>query len=448
MKKVRIGSGAGYGGDRLEPALELLEKGNLDYIGFECLAERTIAIAQQQKLQNPEKGYNGLLEYRMDKVLPLAYENKVKVITNMGAANPESALKVVKDMAKEKGLKGLKVAAVLGDNVYDNIDRYAGVKVWETGESLSNLDGEIISANAYLGIKGILSALEKGADVIITGRVSDPALFLAPLVYEFGWTLDDYDKLGKGTLVGHLLECAGQITGGYYADPGFKDVENLWKLGFPIAEVTEDGNAVITKVEEAGGLVVPSTCKEQMLYEIHDPSKYITPDCIADFSNVKMATIGKDKVKISGATGFPKTDTYKVSLGYKDCYIGEGEISYGGSGCLERAELGKEIVLKRLEMQGIELDEVRTDIIGVNSIFKNDEREVEKYPEEVRLRIAGRTKNKTYATRVGNELETLYTNGPSAGGGASKSVKEIISVASILIPKKDVDIKIQLEEVE
>ncbi|MBG0763390.1 MAG: DUF1446 domain-containing protein [Tissierellales bacterium] len=448
MKKVRIGSGAGYGGDRLEPALELLEKGNLDYIGFECLAERTIAIAQQQKLQNPEKGYNGLLEYRMDKVLPLAYENKVKVITNMGAANPKSALKVVKDMAKEKGLKGLKIAAVFGDNVYDNIDRYSGVEVWETGDSLSNLDGEIISANAYLGIKGIVDALEKGADVIITGRVSDPALFLAPLVYEFGWTLDDYDKLGKGTLVGHLLECAGQITGGYYADPGFKDVENLWELGFPIAEVTEDGNAVITKVEEAGGLVIPSTCKEQMLYEIHDPSKYITPDCIADFSNVKMKTVGKDRVQISGATGYPKTDTYKVSLGYKDCFIGEGEISYGGSGCLERAELGKEIVLKRLEMQGIELDEIRTDIIGVNSIFKNDKREVEKYPEEVRLRIAGRTKNKTYATRVGNELETLYTNGPSAGGGVSKGVKEIISVASILIPKKDVDIKIQLEEVE
>ncbi len=448
MKTIRIGSGAGYGGDRLEPALELLEKGNLDYIGFECLAERTIAIAQQQKLHNPQKGYNGLLEYRMDKVLPLAYKNKVKVITNMGAANPESALKVVRKMAQEKGLKGLKIAAVLGDNVYDSIEDYKDIEVWETSESLSDLDGEIISANAYLGIDGIVEALKKGADIIITGRVSDPALFLAPLAFEFGWKLDDYDKLGKGTLIGHLLECAGQITGGYYAEPGQKDVEGLWKLGFPIAEVSEDGNAVISKVENSGGLVKPSTCKEQMLYEIHDPSKYITPDCIADFSKVQMKEIGKDRVRVSGATGYEKTETYKVSLGYKDCYIGEGEISYGGTGCFERAELGKEIVLRRLEMQNIKLDEIRTDLIGVNSIFKNEDRKITGYPEEVRLRIAGRTKNKTFATRIGNELETLYTNGPSAGGGVNKSVKEIVSVASILIPKKDVEIKVVVEEVE
>lgn len=448
MKTIRIGSGAGYAGDRLEPALELLEKGNLDYIGFECLAERTIAIAQQQKLQNPEKGYNGLLEYRMDKVLPLAYKNKVKVITNMGAANPESALKAVKKIAEEKGLKGLKIAAVFGDNVYDSIDKYDNTEVWETKEALEKLDGEIISANAYLGMKGILQALREGADVIITGRVSDPALFLAPLVYEFNWSEDDYDKLGKGTLIGHLLECGGQITGGYYAEPGKKDVEDLWNLGFPIAEANEDGDVIITKIDDAGGVVNPSTCKEQMLYEIHDPSKYITPDCVADFSKVEMKQVGKDRVEITGARGYEKTDTYKVSLGYKDCFIGEGEISYGGSGCLDRAKLAEEIVLKRLEVQGIDLDEIRTDIIGVNSIFKKEDRKVENYPEEVRLRIAGRTTNKEYATRIGNEVETLYTNGPSAGGGVSKGVKEIISVASILVPKKDVEVEVKIEEVK
>lgn len=447
MKKIRIGSGAGYAGDRLEPSLELLEKGKLDYIGFECLAERTIAIAQQQKLQNPEKGYNGLLEYRMEKVLPLAYKNKVKVITNMGAANAESALKVVERIADEKNLKGLKIAAVLGDNISDDIDKYNNEIVWETGKSLKELDGDLISANTYLGIEGIVKALEEGADVIITGRVSDPALFLAPLVYEFGWSIEDYEKLGKGTLVGHLLECAGQVTGGYYAEPGKKDVLDLWNLGFPIAEVDELGDVIITKVEGTGGLVTPSTITEQLLYEIHDPTKYITPDCIADFSKVEMEQIEKDKVLVTGATGYPKTDTFKVSIGYKDCFIGEGEMSYGGPGCLERAELAGEIVRKRLEIQRIEMDETRIDILGMNSIFKNNSREIANYPEEVRLRVAARTKDRENAVKIGNEVETLYTNGPCSGGGAAKYVKEIISVASILVPRKDIEVKVIIREV-
>lgn len=447
MKKVRIGSGAGYAGDRLEPSLELLEKGKLDYIGFECLAERTIAIAQQQKLRNPEKGYNGLLEYRMEKVLPLAYKNKVKVITNMGAANAESALKVVEKIANEKKLKGLKIAAVLGDNISDDIDKYNNEIVWETGKPLKELDGDLISANTYLGIEGIVKALEEGADVIITGRVSDPALFLAPLVYEFGWFLDDYEKLGKGTLVGHLLECAGQVTGGYYAEPGKKDVLDLWNLGFPIAEVDESGDVIITKVEGTGGLVTPSTVTEQLLYEIHDPAKYITPDCVADFSKVEMKQIEKDKVLVTGATGYPKTDTFKVSIGYKDCFIGEGEISYGGPGCFERAKLAGEIVRKRLEIQNVIMDETRIDIMGMNSIFKNNSREIANYPEEVRLRVAARTKDRENAVKIGNEVETLYTNGPCSGGGAAKYVKEIISVASILVPRKDIEVKVIVREV-
>lgn len=447
MKKIRIGSGAGYAGDRLEPSLELLEKGNLDYICFECLAERTIAIAQQQKLKNPEKGYNGLLEYRMEKVLPLAYKNKVKVITNMGAANPECALNVVKKMAEDKNLKGMKIAAVLGDNIYSNLDMYSDTTVWETGGPLKALNGEIVSANAYMGMEGIIKALQENADVIITGRVSDPALFLAPLVYEFGWSTDDYDKLGKGTLVGHLLECAGQVTGGYFAEPGKKDINNLWNLGFPLAEVDESGNTVITKVEGTGGSVTTSTCTEQLLYEIHNPKKYITPDCVADFSKVTMEQLGKDKVAVTGATGYDKTDTLKVSIGYKDCFIGEGEMSYGGPGCLERAELAGEIVKKRLEIQEVEMDETRIDIMGINSIYKNGLKIIAGYPEEVRLRVAARTKDRNSAVMVGNEVETLYTNGPCGGGGAAKYVKEIVSVASILVPRNNMKAEIICKEV-
>jgi hypothetical protein len=446
LKKIRIGSGAGYAGDRLEPALELIEKGHIDYISFECLAERTIAIAQKAKLADPSKGYNGLLEHRMDKVLPLAHKHKVKVITNMGAANPQSAADLVSRMAEEKGLKGLKVAAVYGDDVTDILDKYKDTIVWETGKPLAELDG-IISANVYMGIDGILEALKNGADIIITGRVSDPALFLAPLVYEFGWDLNNYELLGKGTLIGHLLECGGQATGGYYAEPGKKDVERPWELGFPIAEVSEDGDCIITKVEGSGGVVNKDTLIEQLLYEIHDPSSYLTPDCIADFSKVTFTQKDKDIVEVKGATGREKTDTLKVSIGYKDCFIGEGEISYAGPGCLERAKLAAEIVEKRLKLTNVKYDELRIDFIGINSIYKNSERKYNT-PEEVRLRVAARTKNKSDAAKIGNEVETLYTNGPAGGGGATKSVSEIVSVASILINRTDVEAKVVYKEVQ
>ncbi len=447
MKKIRIGSGAGYAGDRLEPALELIEKGRLDYIGFECLAERTIAIAQKAKLVNPSKGYNGLLEHRMDKVLPLAHKHKVKVITNMGAANPQSAVEVICKMAEEKGISGLKVAAVYGDDVLVKLDKYKNTTVWETGKPLAELDGDIISANVYMGIDGIVEALRNGADIIVTGRVSDPALFLAPLVYEFGWDINNYDLLGKGTLVGHLLECGGQATGGYFAEPGKKDVQRLWELGFPIAEVSENGEFTITKVEGSGGVVNKDTLTEQMIYEIHDPSTYFTPDCIADFSNVTFTEKGNNAVDVMGATGREKTDTLKVSIGYKDCFIGEGEISYAGPGCLDRAKLAADIVEKRLELTEVKYEELRIDFIGINAIYKNKDRKYN-VPEEVRLRVSARTKKRYDADQVGNEVETLYTNGPAGGGGATKSVSEIVSVASILIDRNDVEAKIMYKEVQ
>ncbi|MEW9121370.1 MAG: acyclic terpene utilization AtuA family protein [Thermotaleaceae bacterium] len=451
MKTIRIGAGAGYAGDRLEPALELMEKGNLDYIMFECLAERTIAIAQEQKLKDPNKGYNGLLEYRMDKVLPLCAEKKVKVITNMGAANPLAGAKVIKKIAEEKGIKGLKIAAVLGDNIFENIDRYMDYNVLELETKLSTIKEQIVSANAYTGSEGIVEALENGADIIITGRVADPALALAPLMYEFGWTYEEADKIGKGIMIGHLLECAGQITGGYFADPGFKDVSGLWKLGFPIAEVNEDGDVVITKVEGSGGLVTTATCKEQLIYEIHDPSTYITPDGIADYTNITMEQVGKDRVAVKGATGRPKTDTLKVSIGYKDCFIGEGEMSYGGTGAYERAKLAGEIVKQRLEATGVKIEELRIDYIGINSLYRDKISDAmfedKSLCKEVRLRVSGRTIDKSDAVKIGNEVEALYTNGPAGGGGATLGVKEIVSIASIFIPREDIKTEIHYEEV-
>ncbi len=449
MKTVRIGSGAGYGGDRIEPAIELMERGNLDYIIFECLAERTIALAQLQKLKDKTKGYNDLFEYRMEHILKTLSKRRVKVITNMGAANPLSAMRKAVDMANAMGVHGLKIAAVTGDDISGQLERYQNNTVIETGAPLKELKGTKISANAYIGAQGIVTALENGADIIITGRVADPALVVGPLVYELGYSFDDYDSLGKATIAGHLLECAGQVTGGYFCDPGYKDVKDLWDLGFPIAEFSEDGSLIITKLENTGGVVSEMTCKEQILYEIQDPSSYFTPDCIADFSQVSVAQEGPDRVSIHGVTGRKHNGMYKVSIGYKDCYIGEGQISYGGATALARARLAGEIIRKRLTLTGCKYEELRIDEMGVNSLYGSQiSQNMSVYPPmEIRLRVAARTKDAHSARMIGNEVEALYTNGPGGGGGAVKSVREIISIASILVPREDISIKVSYMEV-
>lgn len=450
MRKLRIGSGAGYGGDRIEPAVEIMKKGSLDYIIFECLAERTIALAQKQKLKKPDKGYNELFEYRMERILPICIEKKIKVITNMGAANPLAATKVTKQMAEAMGIRKLKIAAVLGDDVFSNIEKYLDLEIMETGEKLETIKSLMISANAYIGTEGIVEALKNGADIVITGRVADPSLVLAPLIHEFGWKYDDCEILGKGTLAGHLLECAGQVTGGYYDDPGYKDVPDLWNLGFPIGEICENGDIIITKLEDAGGMVTIDTCKEQILYEIQDPEKYYTPDVVADFSKLTVEQLEENKVLVKGASGSQKTGLFKTSIGYKDCYIGEGEISYGGSGAFERAKLAGDIIKRRLEYIDLPLEELRIDYVGANSLYKDELSNIinkGRYDfKEVRLKVAARTLSKETAEIIGNEVEALYTNGPAGGGGARKYVREIVSIASVLIPESDIDIKVVYEE--
>lgn len=434
MKKLRLGSGAGYGGDRLEPALELIENGDLNYIAFECLAERTIAMAQKEMKDNPKRGYNHLLEYRMEKVLPLAHKHGVKIISNMGAANPKAAMEKIGEIAKELGVSGLKIAAVIGDDVYHLLPEYQDSKILENGDALSSISEQIISANAYLGVAGIVQALSEGADIVITGRVADPSLFLAPMIYEFGWEMNDLVKLGKGTLIGHLLECAAQVCGGYFADPTFKKIPDLWNVGFPYVEVDDSGEGFISKVAGSGGLINIATCTEQLLYEIHDPANYLTPDCTADFSKVEFKQKQLDQVEFYNAGGKAATDTYKVSVGYHKGYFGEGQISYGGFNCLERAKLASEVVKSRLEKYNF-LD-FRVELIGVNSLSSQELKEQEL--NEVRLRVSGRATTKEDALRIGREVETLYTNGPAGGGGAFQSVEEVIAVASILIPKSKI----------
>jgi hypothetical protein len=433
MKTIRIGSGAGYSGDRIEPAIELAEKGDIQYLAFECLAERTIALAQQEKMKNPEAGYDPLLERRMRAVLGICKARGIKIITNMGAANPQAAARKTAKIARELGIRDLRIAAVAGDDVLE-ICKQGNYAFLEIEGRIGELGNRVLSANAYLGAEPIVRALKAGADVVITGRVGDPALFIAPLIHEFGWADDDWDLLGKGALVGHLLECAGQITGGYFADPGCKDVAGLARLGFPIGEVAADGNVVITKVEGSGGAVTEATCKEQLLYEVHDPANYIQPDVIADFSAVTVRQIGPDRVSVSGATGKPATATFKTSVGYIDSYIGEGQMSYAGPGALARAQLALEIVRQRLELCGVRLTESRFDLIGSDALH-GGLLSGGHHPYEVRIRVTGRADSLAEAVLIGNEVETLYTNGPAGGGGAFKSAREVIAVASVLVPK-------------
>lgn len=443
MKKIRLGSGAGYSGDRIEPAVELAEKGDIQYLCFECLAERTIAIAQQAKMKDPAQGYDALLAARMEAVLPVCHQKGIKIITNMGAANPQAGAAKIKQIAEKLNIRGIKIAAVSGDDVLAAI-RDQDLTIEETGAKLSTITDKLVSANAYLGVAPIIEALQAGADIVITGRVADPALFIAPLVYEFGWSLDDWNLMGQATVIGHLLECAGQVTGGYFADPGFKDVPGVGHLGFPIAEVGADGSVVITKVESAGGMVTLATCKEQLLYEIHNPKTYFTPDVVADFTGVKMEHIAKDQVRVSGGAGAAKTGLLKVSLGYVDSYIGEGQISYAGPGAVTRGRLALDIVRERLEFMGVKMQESRYDLMGVDSLH-GEKLSAGHDPYEVRVRVTGRTETLAEAVRIGNEVETLYTNGPAGGGGAWKSAREVVAMVSVIVPDSVVNYSVQYE---
>ncbi|MGU9814635.1 acyclic terpene utilization AtuA family protein [Pseudomonas sp. LF135] len=440
MKTLRIGSGAGYSGDRIEPAVELASRGDLDYLVFECLAERTIALAQQVRISDPQSGYDPLLSERMRRVLPFVGrrdgQRRLRVITNMGAANPVSAAVEVRRIADELGLH-LNVVAAVGDDVLQVLQPEL---MLDNGQTLGSLGERLISANAYLGVDAILEALHADADVVITGRVADPSLFLAPQMFEFGWAAHDWQRLGRGTLVGHLLECAGQVSGGYFADPGFKDVDDLARLGFPLAEINADGEAVITKVAGSGGRVSRATCTEQLIYEVHDPAAYLTPDVTADFSHVSFVEEGLDRVRALGADGRARPEQLKVSVGYLDGWIGEGQMSYGGPGAVARAQLARDIVLKRLELMGVNMQEVRAELIGMDSLH-GPRSNVE--PWEVRLRVAARCEARSDAVRVGNEVETLYTNGPSGGGGASKSVRQVVAVASLLLARSAVNPRIE-----
>lgn len=436
MKAFRIGSGAGYAGDRIDPARDLAERGELDVLVFECLAERTIALAQLRRSQDARGGYDPLLQARLRAVLPACVRHGTRIVTNMGAANPLAAGEAALQVAHELGLPRLRVAVVLGDDVLPWMQAH-DVPLLDSEQSVRSLDGRLISANAYLGADALLPALQSGADVIITGRAADPALFLAPLMHHFGWAANDWPRLGQGIVIGHLLECAAQVSGGYIADPGRVDIPRLEEVGFPLAEVQSNGTAVITKLPGTGGRVNRLTCTAQLLYELEDPQRYLQPDVVADFSRVQLQEVGADRVLVGGASGAARPEQLKVTLGYRDGFIGEGQISYAGPGARARGELALHILRHRLQQAGLAGQEHRAELIGVNAMH-GPSLGADREPYEVRVRLALRATTRVQAELVGQEVEALYLNGPAGGGGVTQSVREVIAAASALIPREAV----------
>lgn len=442
---IRIGAGAGYAGDRITPAVELAGEPTLDYLVFECLAERTIAIAQQKRQQDPDAGYNTLLPDRMQRVLPKAVEHDITIISNMGAANPEAAAAETRAIARDLDLE-VTVAAVSGCDVFDQFHNFEAETL--EGEPVDSYQDSAVSASAYLGVSGVVTALDRGADIVITGRVADTSLFLAPAIYEFEWSLTplhEPDLVGQGVAAAHLIECAGQVTGGYFADPGYKPVENLSGLGFPIADLSADGTLAITKLPGTGGIVSERTCTEQMLYEIHDPAEYITPDAIADFSQITLTEVDQNRVQVDGATARKQPPTLRVNIGYEDAVIGEGQISYGGPGAPERATLAGEIVKERLQARDIEYQSLQVDRMGIDSLHGALGDQRGEVPYEVRLRVVGKCKTDAAAAAIGREVERLYTNGPAGGGGVTRTTSQNLGLVSTLIDRSHVSPTVTVE---
>jgi hypothetical protein len=423
MKTIRIGAGAGFAGDRIDPAVDLARNGHLNYLVFECLAERTIALAQLSRRQGRNPGFDPLLRARMEAVLPFCARGRTRIITNMGAANPEAAAREVISIARTLGLAGMRVAWLTGDDVLHLVANLTS----------GNPREQLISANAYLGIEPILRCLERDADVIVTGRVADPSLFLAPMVHEFDWALDDWHRLGQGTSIGHLLECAGQLTGGYFSDPDYKDVAGLDRLGFPIAEIDQTGHALLTKLVGSGGALTIRNCKEQILYEVHDPSRYLTPDVTADFSTIRFVESGLDRIQVSGASGTERPPNLKVSAGFYAGFIADGQISYAGPGALSRARLARQILENRLRW--VPSGDLRIDFIGIDSVYGPALSVPRSEPHEVRLRAAGRFFDEADGRRLMQEVESLYVNGPAGGGGVATSLRENIAMDATFLPR-------------
>ena len=448
-KTLRIGAGSAWWGDRIEPARLNAEQGDLDYLCFETMAEATISAAQVRARRDPNfPGYDTYLDDRMKAVLPACIKRGTKIISNQGWINPTGAAQRIVQLLQEFGARGIKVAAVSGSLITDRVLDLTNT-ILENGKPTSSLAENLVSAEVYLGAEPIVAALKQGAQIVVTGRVADPSIFMAPMMYEFGWDALDHAKLGRGNGIGHLMECGAQVTGGYFSDPGFKDVPEPWNLAFPIAEVESDGNAVLTKVKGSGGAVNLMTVKEQLLYEVHDPANYITPDVVVDFTTTQLEEIGFDRVRVTNISGKPRTPTLKVSIGCMEGFIGEDMFFYAGPGALRRAQLAKKILEERFKIVGLQAEEIRIDFLGLNAIHGAMSPTQQPEPYEIAVRVAARTKTREEAIKVGREVDGMAVSGVGMTGKRvphQERFREIIGVWSSLVPREKIIPEITMYE--
>ncbi|HEX7891700.1 MAG TPA: acyclic terpene utilization AtuA family protein [Ramlibacter sp.] len=437
---LRIGCGAGFSGDRWDAAVPVVRTlaalGGPAVLMFETLAERTLALAQLQRRQNPDSGWEPSLERFLRPVLADCVRAGIPIVGNFGAAHPRGAAARVQQLAATLGLPPLRVAVVEGDDLLASLPP-ARMRELLPAELR---DRPLVSANAYLGAQQIADALRAGAQVVVTGRVADPALALGPMLAHFDWAADDWDRLAAGTMAGHLLECGAQVTGGYFADPGRKDVPDLAHVGFPIVEMHADGRFVVTKAAGTGGCVDRRTVTEQLLYEIHDPAAYLTPDVVADITQVELHPAGPDRVEVRGVLGHPRPATLKATVCHEGGWLGEGEISYAGPNAAARARLAADVVRERLRTLGLGHLRLRADLIGMASVFADDagrwwDQHAAPESEDVRLRIAAASTDRGDLEQLTREVLALYTCGPAGGGGVRTSITPRLASDSCYVPR-------------
>ena len=450
-EKIRIASGQGFWGDLPNAPIEQVKNGPIDYLVMDYLAEVTMSIMQKQKMRNENYGYARDFVEVIEAVLPDIAEKGIKVISNAGGVNPEACKDALLQVIEDQGYDDIKVAVVDGDDILSNIDQLISdghlLKNMETGEAITTVKDRLLSANVYFGCKPVVEALEKEADIVITGRVTDTGLTLAPMAYEFGWDFDDYDKMSAGTIAGHIIECGAQVSGGNFTD--WESVEGFVNIGFPIIEAMPNGEFFVTKHEGTGGLISEMTVKEQLMYEIGDPSEYITPDVIADFSSVNLEQDGKDRVRVFGITGRQETDTYKISASYNDGYKISSTLVYSWPDALKKAQKAGEILKGRADNIGLTFEEYRVEYVGVNG---NNEEPItdEDYKEEhneVQLRVSASGQSKDDLNRFGREMAPLILTGPSGvtgfAGGRPKA-SDIVAYWPALLDKEAVEPRIRI----
>lgn len=454
MKSIRIGGGQGFWGDSNDAACHMVREGNINYMGCDYLAELTMSIMQKQKNRNPNAGYARDFIKLLQNIGKEAYEKKVRIITNAGGVNIKAAVDAVYNVAAEKNMIGYKIGYVLGDDLLDDFDELLRQGLTfdniDTGESIDRIKDRILNINVYYGHEPIVECIEQGADVVINGRAADSALFLAPLKYEFGWADDDWDNLARGIMAGHLLECGGQGAGGNF-DYDWRSVPDMDRLGFPIAELTDD-KFFITKAPNCGGMITEQVCKEQFLYEIHDPANYMTPDVTVDISRATLTQAGKNRVEVGNIKGKEKPEQLKLCVGYHAGYKVETYLSFAWPDAYEKAQYAADIILRKMKRKGLKTEDIRVDYLGLNALHMSvSEIDPEKIKDinEVVLRIAIRTNDKEEAKKLIPEISPLQLNGPPGAsffGGRAK-IQDVIGLWPTMISRDAVKMKSYVMEV-